>query len=66
MLETKPTKSVRLSSTCIQHIEALAILVNKTNGQVAETLAAGGIRAYMEGVAAQAASSGADEGRPTS
>ena len=55
MPETNPSKSVRLSAVCIQHLEAISAMIGdeRSKGQIVETLAAGGLRAYMEGVAAQ-------------
>ena len=54
MPDYKPNAAVRLSATCHENLDAIAVMMGRPKGQVVETLAAGGIRAYMEGVAAQA------------
>ena len=54
MSDPKPNRAVRLSATCHERLDALAGVVGRPKGQIVETLAAGGIRAYVEGLTAQA------------
>ena len=54
MPDYKPNAAVRLSAVCHENLNAICVMMDKPKGAVIETLAAGGIRAYMEGVAAQA------------